>query len=64
VLTRQHIVLARAKGLTDGVVLWRHGARLALTAVTSLSGMFFAGLLAATTVTVLGRRLERRWSRT
>ncbi len=50
VLTRQHIVLARAKGLTDGVVLWRHGARLALTAVTSLSGMFFAGLLSGSVV--------------
>jgi len=50
VLTRQHIVLARAKGLTDGVVLWRHGARLALTAVTSLSGMFFAGLLSGAVV--------------
>ena len=49
-LTRQHIVLARAKGLTDGVVLWRHGARLALTAVTSLSGMFFAGLLSGAVV--------------
>jgi peptide/nickel transport system permease protein len=45
VLTRPHVVLARAKGLTDGVVLWRHGARLALTAVTSLSGLFFAGML-------------------
>jgi ABC-type dipeptide/oligopeptide/nickel transport system permease component len=50
VLTRQHIVLARAKGLTDGVVLWRHGARLALNAVTSLSGMFFAGLLSGSVV--------------
>jgi peptide/nickel transport system permease protein len=50
VLTRQHIVLARAKGLTDGVVLWRHGARLALTAVTSLSGMFFAGLLSGAVI--------------
>jgi ABC-type dipeptide/oligopeptide/nickel transport system permease component len=50
VLTRQHIVLARAKGLTDGVVLWRHGARLALTAVMSLSGMFFAGLLSGSVV--------------
>jgi ABC-type dipeptide/oligopeptide/nickel transport system permease component len=50
VLTRPHVVLARAKGLTDGVVLWRHGARLALTAVTSLSGLFFAGLLSGAVV--------------
>jgi ABC-type dipeptide/oligopeptide/nickel transport system permease component len=50
VLTRPHVVLARAKGLTDRVVLWRHGARLALTAVTSLSGLFFAGLLSGAVV--------------
>jgi len=50
VLTRPHVVLARAKGLTDGVVLWRHGARLALTAVASLSGLFFAGLLSGAVV--------------
>jgi peptide/nickel transport system permease protein len=50
VLARPHVVLARAKGLTDGVVLWRHGARLALTAVTSLSGLFFAGLLSGAVV--------------
>jgi peptide/nickel transport system permease protein len=50
VLSRPHVVLARAKGLTDGVVLWRHGARLALTAVTSLSGLFFAGLLSGAVV--------------
>jgi ABC-type dipeptide/oligopeptide/nickel transport system permease component len=50
VLGRPHVVLARAKGLTDGVVLWRHGARLALTAVTSLSGLFFAGMLSGAVV--------------
>jgi peptide/nickel transport system permease protein len=50
VLSRPHVVLARAKGLTDGIVLWRHGARLALTAVTSLSGLFFAGLLSGAVV--------------
>jgi peptide/nickel transport system permease protein len=50
VLSRPHVVPARAKGLPDGVVLWRHGARLALTAVTSLSGLFFAGLLSGAVV--------------
>lgn len=50
VLGRPHVVLARSKGLRDGVVLWRHGARLALTAVTSLSGLFFAGLLSGAVV--------------
>jgi ABC-type dipeptide/oligopeptide/nickel transport system permease component len=50
VLSRPHVVLARAKGLTDGVVLWRHAARLALTSDTSLSGLFFAGLLSGAVV--------------
>jgi len=50
VLSRPHVVLARAKGLTDRVVLWRHAARLALTAVASLSGLFFAGLLSGAVV--------------
>jgi ABC-type dipeptide/oligopeptide/nickel transport system permease component len=50
VLSRPHVVLARAKGLADGAVLWRHGARLALTAVASLSGLFFAGLLSGAVV--------------
>jgi ABC-type dipeptide/oligopeptide/nickel transport system permease component len=50
VLGRPHVVLARAKGLSDRVVLWRHGARLALTGVTSFSGLFFAGLLSGSVV--------------
>ncbi|QYN35673.1 ABC transporter permease [Pseudonocardia sp. DSM 110487] len=50
VLSRPHVVLARAKGLAAGAVLWRHGARLALTAVASLSGLFFAGLLSGAVV--------------
>jgi peptide/nickel transport system substrate-binding protein len=43
-------VFRRAAQMPDGVVLWRHGARLALTAVISLSGMFFAGLLSGAVV--------------
>ncbi|WP_219413382.1 ABC transporter permease [Pseudonocardia nigra] len=50
VLARQHVVLARAKGLTERRILWAHGARLACTSVTSLSGMFFAGLLGGAVV--------------
>jgi ABC-type dipeptide/oligopeptide/nickel transport system permease component len=44
-LGRPHIPVARAKGLTERRVLWKHAARLALTGVTALSGLFFAGLI-------------------
>ena len=56
VLGRDHVRLARAKGLPERRVLWRHAARLALTSVTSLSGMFVAGLLGGAVVveTVFG----------
>ncbi|MHA6628002.1 ABC transporter permease [Pseudonocardia sichuanensis] len=50
VLARPHVVLARAKGVSGRRVLWAHGARLALTSVTSLSGLFFAGLLGGAVV--------------
>lgn len=49
-LARPHVAVARAKGLRERTVLWRHGARLALASVTSLSGMFFAGLLSGAVV--------------
>lgn len=49
-LARPHVVLARSKGLDERAVLWRHGGRLALTSVTSLSGMFFGGLLGGAVV--------------
>lgn len=50
VLARDHVVAARAKGLSRRRVLWRHGARLALTSVTALSGMFVAGLLGGSVI--------------
>jgi ABC-type dipeptide/oligopeptide/nickel transport system permease component len=50
VLDRDHVRLARAKGLSAHRVLWRHGARLGLTSVTALSGMFVAGLLGGSVV--------------
>jgi ABC-type dipeptide/oligopeptide/nickel transport system permease component len=50
VLARPHVALARAKGVSERRVLWAHGARLALTSVTSLSGVFFAGLLGGAVV--------------
>ncbi|ODU01591.1 MAG: hypothetical protein ABS81_20325 [Pseudonocardia sp. SCN 72-86] len=50
VLTYEHIRVARSKGLTRTRVLWRHAARLSLTSVTALSGMFVAGLLGGSVV--------------
>jgi len=66
VLTRPHVLVARAKGLGEHRVLWRHGARLATTSVTALAGMFVAGLLGGSLVVEvvfgipgLGRLLHR-----
>ncbi|TCK22786.1 ABC transporter permease [Pseudonocardia endophytica] len=50
ILGRPHVLQARAKGLSSHLVLWRHGARLATTSVTALSGMFVAGLLGGSVV--------------
>ena len=50
VLQRPHIVVARAKGLSPRRVLWVHAARTALTSVTALSGIFFAGMLGGAVV--------------
>lgn len=50
VLARPHVLVARAKGLGQHTVLWRHGARLATTSVTALAGMFVAGLLGGSVV--------------
>ncbi|SDF46096.1 ABC transporter permease [Pseudonocardia oroxyli] len=49
-LARPHVTVALAKGLGPSRLVWRHGARLALTGVTALSGMFFAGLLGGAVV--------------
>ncbi|MDN5917283.1 MAG: ABC transporter permease [Pseudonocardia sp.] len=49
-LARPHVMVARSKGLRERAVLWRHGGRLALTSVTSLSGLFFGGLLGGAVV--------------
>ena len=50
VLGRAHVTVARSKGLPDRVVVWRHGGRLALTSVTSMSGLFLGGLLGGSVV--------------
>ncbi|RZT89116.1 peptide/nickel transport system permease protein [Pseudonocardia sediminis] len=49
-LARPHVMVARSKGIEERAVLWRHGGRLALTSVTSLSGLFFGGLLGGAVV--------------
>ncbi|MEQ3550296.1 ABC transporter permease [Pseudonocardia nematodicida] len=49
-LARPHARAARARGLGEQAVLWRHGARLATTSVTALSGMLVAGLLGGSVV--------------
>ncbi|WP_224387504.1 ABC transporter permease [Pseudonocardia sp. ICBG1293] len=49
-LPRPHVTVARSKGISDTRVLWRHGGRLALTSVTSLSGLFLGGLLGGSVV--------------
>lgn len=49
-LARPHVTVARAKGLAGRAVLWRHGGRLGLTSVTSLSGLFLGGLLGGSVV--------------
>ncbi|MBW0104794.1 ABC transporter permease [Pseudonocardia sp. KRD291] len=49
-LARPHVVVARSKGIAERAVLWRHGGRLALTSVASLSGLFFGGLLGGAVV--------------
>lgn len=50
VLGRAHVTVARSKGLSDRAVLWRHGGRLALTSVTSMSGLLLGGLLGGSVV--------------
>lgn len=49
-LARPHVAVARSKGITERAVLWRHGGRLGLTSVTSLSGLFLGGLLGGSVV--------------
>ncbi|MEV1293924.1 ABC transporter permease [Pseudonocardia sp. NPDC049635] len=49
-LARPHVAVARSKGLPGPTVLWRHGGRLALTSVASMSGLFLGGLLGGSVV--------------
>jgi ABC-type dipeptide/oligopeptide/nickel transport system permease component len=44
-LGRLHIAFARAKGLPERLVLWRHGLRMALLPVVTLLGLSLTGFL-------------------
>jgi peptide/nickel transport system permease protein len=50
-LTEDYIRTARAKGLPERVVLFKHGLRAALTPLLSMAGLDFAALLAGAIIT-------------
>ncbi|MCA3593613.1 MAG: ABC transporter permease [Methylobacterium sp.] len=51
VLGEDYIRTSRAKGLTERLVLWRHGFRNALIPVVTMVGLIFGGMLAGAVVT-------------
>jgi peptide/nickel transport system permease protein len=50
-LNQDYIRTARAKGLTERAVIWRHAVRNALLPVVTVAGLEFGGLLAGAVVT-------------
>ncbi|HEU0205590.1 MAG TPA: ABC transporter permease, partial [Pseudolysinimonas sp.] len=50
-LSEDYIRTARAKGLSERVVLFKHGLRAALTPLLSMAGLDFASLLAGAVIT-------------
>lgn len=51
VLGEDYIRVSRAKGLSERLVLWRHGFRNALIPVVTMVGLIFGGMLAGAVVT-------------
>jgi ABC-type dipeptide/oligopeptide/nickel transport system permease component len=51
VLQEDYIRTSRAKGLTERIVLWRHGLKNALIPVVTMAGLQFGNMLAGTVVT-------------
>jgi ABC-type dipeptide/oligopeptide/nickel transport system permease component len=51
VLPEDYITVARSKGVTERVILWRHALRNALIPVITLIGLQFGALLGGTVVT-------------
>jgi peptide/nickel transport system permease protein len=49
-LGQDYVRTAQAKGLRDGVVLWRHAVRNALIPVVTIIGLQFSFLLAGTVI--------------
>ena len=51
VLRQDYIIMARSKGLTERVVIYRHALKNALIPAVTLTGLFFAGLLGGAMIT-------------
>jgi ABC-type dipeptide/oligopeptide/nickel transport system permease component len=51
VLPADYITVARAKGVLERVILWRHALRNALIPVVTIIGLQFGSLLGGTVVT-------------
>ncbi len=51
VLRQDYIILARSKGLSERVVIFRHALRNALIPAATLTGLFLAGLLGGALIT-------------
>lgn len=50
VMDSEYVKLARAKGVSRGTVIWKHGLRNALLAPLTYSGLLLAGFLSGATV--------------
>ena len=51
VLRQDYITLARSKGLTERIVIYRHALRNAMVPTLTVSGLIFAGLLGGAPIT-------------
>jgi ABC-type dipeptide/oligopeptide/nickel transport system permease component len=51
VLRQDYIIMARSKGLSERIVVYRHALRNALIPALTLTGLFFAGLLGGAIIT-------------
>jgi peptide/nickel transport system permease protein len=50
ILDQQYVQTARAKGLKEGVVIWKHAVRIAINPLVSRLGMLFPSLFAGTVI--------------
>jgi ABC-type dipeptide/oligopeptide/nickel transport system permease component len=51
VLRQDYMIMARSKGLSERVVIYRHALRNAMIPAMTLTGLFFAGLLGGAIIT-------------